>query len=69
MLFRAAEREKEQGQKFLADLTADTRASAVQDVTAEPGAAEPDDTDIANVEASAKAAVARYMRAKGVAMK
>ena len=69
MLFRAAERAKEQGQKFLADLNADTRASGVQDVAAEPGAAEPDDDGRANMEANAKAAVARYMRAKGGATK
>ncbi|MBR0281987.1 MAG: Clp protease ClpP [Oscillibacter sp.] len=69
MLFRAAERAKEQGQKFLADLTADTRASGVQDVTAEPGATEPDDNSRATVEANAKAAVARYMKAKGGASK
>ena len=69
MLFRAAERAKEKGQKFLADLTADTRASGVQDVPAEPGTAEPNDNGMANVEASAKAAVARYMQAKGGAQK
>lgn len=69
MLFRAAEMADAQGRKFLVDLTADTRASGVQDVAAEPGAAEPDDDGRANMEANAKAAVARYMRAKGGATK
>ena len=65
MLFRAAERADAQGQKFLVDLTADTRASGVQDVTAQPATVEPDGDGKQDVAANAKAAVARYMRAKG----
>ena len=69
MLLRAAERANAQGQKFLADLTADTLASGVQDVAANPAPAAPNDDGAADIEASAKATVARYMRAKGGAAK